>query len=122
MYVSLGLYLVCTKGIIYDYTYLSCFDIEKVCSFYINYLGFRIDWEHKYSENMPVYLQISLNDIVIHLSEHNGDSSPGNSIRIKINDLKNFHSLLSRKEYPYSNPAIEKMPWNTIELTVIDPF
>ena len=71
---------------------------------------------------MPVYLQISLNDIVIHLSEHNGDSSPGSSIRIKINDLKNFHSLLSRKEYPYSNSAIEKMPWNTIELTVIDPF
>lgn len=98
------------------------FDIEKVYSFYINYLGFKIDWEHKYSENMPVYIQVSLNDAVIHLSEHQGDSSPGSAIRIKIDDLKSFHSLLSKKEYPYSNPAIEKMPWNTIELSVIDPF
>ncbi|UOQ86899.1 glyoxalase superfamily protein [Gracilibacillus salinarum] len=98
------------------------FDMEKVHSFYINYLGFKKDWEHQYSENMPVYIQVSLNDAVIHLSEHYGDASPGGAIRIKIKDLKSFHSLLVEKQYPYSNPAIEKTPWGTSELTVIDPF
>ncbi|QOR64883.1 VOC family protein [Cytobacillus suaedae] len=98
------------------------FDIEVAHSFYINYLGFELDWEHRYSANMPVYIQVSLSDAVLHLSEHHGDSSPGSAIRIKLTDLKKFHSLLSQKDYPYSNPSINKTPWNTIEITVIDPF
>ena len=98
------------------------FDLKKAHSFYIDYLGFELDWTHQYSENMPLYFQISLNDAVLHLSEHHGDSTPGSAIRIKINNLDNFHSFLSKKDYPYSNPAVEKTPWNTIELTVIDPF
>lgn len=71
------------------------FDIEKAKTFYLNYLGFKQDWKHQYDENMPFYFQVSLNDAVIHLSEHHGDSSPGSAIRIKINDLENFHSSLS---------------------------
>lgn len=98
------------------------FDIEKTHSFYINYLGFEMDWKHQYSDSMPVYIQVSLNEAVLHLSEHHGDSSPGSAIRIKINDLENFHSSLSKKKYPYSKPGIEKTPWDTIEVTVIDPF
>ncbi|WP_077618249.1 glyoxalase superfamily protein [Bacillus sinesaloumensis] len=98
------------------------FDMEKTLSFYIKYLGFKIDWKHQFEKNMPLYFQVSLNDAVLHLSEHHGDSSPGSAIRIKIKDLVNFHSSLSKKEYPYSNPAIEKTPWDTIELTVVDPF
>jgi hypothetical protein len=98
------------------------FDMEKTHSFYIKYLGFNIDWKHQYAENMPFYFQVSLNKAVLHLSEHHGDASPGSAIRIKINDLKSYHSLLSQKEYSYSKPAIEKTTWDTIELTVIDPF
>jgi catechol 2,3-dioxygenase-like lactoylglutathione lyase family enzyme len=98
------------------------FDIEKAYSFYIEFLGFRHDWEHRFEENMPVYLQISLNEVVLHLSEHHGDASPGAAIRVKIEDLRSFHSYLTGKEYRYANPAIEKTSWNTIELTVIDPF
>lgn len=101
---------------------LRIFDIEKAHAFYINYLGFELDWEHQYSENMPMYSQVSLNNDFLHLSEHHGDSSPGSAIRIKINNLKKFHSSLLEKEYPYANPAIEKTPWDTIELTIIDPF
>lgn len=98
------------------------FDIEKAHSFYVEFLGFKMDWKHQFAENMPFYYQVSFDNVVLHLSEHHGDSSPGSAIRIKINDLKSYHSLLSEKEYSYSDPAIEKTPWNTIELTVIDPF
>lgn len=59
---------------------------------------------------------------MIHLSEYHGDALPGGAIRVKLNDLKNYHAVLSRKEYPYSKPNIEKTSWDTIELTVIDPF
>ncbi len=56
-----------------------------------------MDWKHRYSENMPVYFQVSLNDAFLHLSEHHGDSSPGSTNRIKINDLENFYSSFSKK-------------------------
>jgi hypothetical protein len=59
---------------------------------------------------------------VLHLSEHHGDASPGAAIRVEIKDLRGFHSFLSGKEYRYAIPDIEKTPWNTIELTVVDPF
>lgn len=98
------------------------FDIEKAKLFYLGFLGFKLDWEHRYEENRPLYLQISLQDAVIHLSEHHDDASPGGAIRIKIDDVKDYHSVLLSKEYAYSKPNIEKTPWGTIELTVIDPF
>ncbi len=95
------------------------FDIEKTDSFYIEYLGFKMDWKHQYAENMPFYFQVSLNNAVLHLSEHHGDASPGSAIRIKIKGLKSYHSLLIEKGYPYAKPAVEKTPWDTNELTVI---
>ncbi|MBJ8050986.1 VOC family protein [Bacillus cereus] len=98
------------------------FDVEKAHLFYINFLGFKLDWEHRYEDNMPLYMQISLHNAVIHLSEHHGDASPGGAIRVKIDDVKGYHSVLLSKEYAYSKPSIEKTPWDTIELTVIDPF
>ena len=98
------------------------FELEKAKEFYVDFLGFKIDWSHQYEENMPIYCQISLNHIILHLSEHHGDSSPGCAIRIKLDNIKQFHSNLQAKKYAFSNPALEKSPWNTVELTVIDPF
>lgn len=98
------------------------FDVEKATLFYLDFLGFKMDWEHRYEEHMPLYIQISLHDAVIHLSEHHGDASPGGAIRIKIDDVKDYHSVLLSKEHAYSKLDIEETPWGTIELTVIDPF
>lgn len=99
------------------------FDIEIAHWFYIKYLGFTLDWKHQFDEGVPLYFQVSLKDAVIHLSEHHGDSSPGSAIRIKMDEgLERYHSALSEKGYEYSQPAIEKAPWETIEFTVIDPF
>lgn len=98
------------------------FDIDKSHAFYLDYLGFKLDWQHQFAENMPLYFQISLDEIVMHLSEHHGDASPGSAIRIKKDNLRSYYASLSEKKYRYANPCIETTPWNTLELTVIDPF
>lgn len=59
---------------------------------------------------------------MIHLSEHHGDCSPGSAIRVKVNNIESLHSTLKTKNYKYNKPGIEKTPWNTKEITVIDPF
>ncbi len=50
---------------------LRIFDYKRAIEFYIDWLGFKIDWEDK-PANAPVYLQVSLHDIELHLSEHHG--------------------------------------------------
>ena len=35
------------------------FDYEKAVEFYVTWLGFKIDWEHKFDEESPLYIQVS---------------------------------------------------------------
>ena len=35
------------------------FDVAKAHEFYLGYLGFKIDWEHRFEPGMPLYTQIS---------------------------------------------------------------
>ena len=38
--------------------------------FYIEWLGFKIEFEHQFEENTPYYIGITKDDIQLHLSEH----------------------------------------------------
>jgi hypothetical protein len=100
------------------------FDYDKAIEFYIGWLGFTIDWEHK-PENAPIFMQVSMRDIVLRLSEHHGDGSPGIQITIeKFTGLREYHQLLINKNYKYNKPGVEVPEWNPkeINVTVIDPF
>jgi catechol 2,3-dioxygenase-like lactoylglutathione lyase family enzyme len=33
---------------------LRMFDVAKAREFYVDFLGFKIDWEHKHGENSPL--------------------------------------------------------------------
>ena len=37
---------------------LRIFDLAKAKEFYVDYLGFSVEWEHRFEENTPAYLQI----------------------------------------------------------------
>ena len=51
--------------------------MEKAREFYIEFLGFAVDWEHRFEGVAPVYMQVSRGNLVLHLSEHHGDACPG---------------------------------------------
>jgi catechol 2,3-dioxygenase-like lactoylglutathione lyase family enzyme len=100
---------------------LRIFSIEKAKEFYVDYLGFKIDWEHRYEENMPLYMQVSRGNLVLHLSEHHGDGSPGANLRVEMTGVEDFHREIAAKNYRYFRPGIELTPWKTKETGVIDP-
>ncbi|WP_040226919.1 glyoxalase superfamily protein [Bhargavaea cecembensis] len=100
---------------------LRMFDPERTYAFYRDYLGFTIVWEHRFEEGMPLYAELSLDGNVIHLSEHHGDATPGSAVRIRLDDLEAFLGRLRKQDYPFMNPEIERVPWGTDELTVLDP-
>ena len=101
---------------------LRIFDEAKAREFYVDFLGFRVDWEHRFEPGLPLYMQVSRDSCVLHLSEHHGDCSPGSAIRIDAHNLDAFYRELSAKEYKYARPGIETMPWGTRDMSVKDPF
>ena len=100
---------------------LRSFDEAKMREFYLDFLGFRLDWEHRFEAGLPLYVQVSRGDCVLHVSEHHGDASPGGALRIRVDDLDALHAELAGKQYRHARPGIEAMPWGR-DLTVHDPF
>ena len=89
------------------------FDVAKAQEFYVGFLGFRVDWEHRFDETAPLYMQVSRDGLLLHLSEHHGDASPG---------LEAYHREITAKGYRFMRPGIEVAPWNARVMEVIDPF
>ncbi len=101
---------------------LRIFDEAKAREFYVGFLGFVVDWEHRFEPDLPLYMQVSRDGCVLHLSEHHGDCCPGAAVRIDTDGLDAFHAELSARQYKYARPGIETMPWGTRDLSVKDPF
>ena len=101
---------------------LRIFDVAKADEFYLDYLGFRVDWDHRYDDNAPLYRQISRGDLILHLSEHHGDGSPGARLRVTMVGIEAFLDELGAKNYRYMRPGLERTGWKTLETGVIDPF
>jgi catechol 2,3-dioxygenase-like lactoylglutathione lyase family enzyme len=98
------------------------FDYNKAKEFYVDWLGFKIDWEHTFEPGTPLYVQLSMFDITLHLSEHHGDGTPGSKVVIQCNGLRDFHQQLNLKNYKYNRPGLEEAPWEALTMEVIDPF
>ncbi|KTG28768.1 glyoxalase [Idiomarina sp. WRN-38] len=101
---------------------LRSFDEIKAKEFYLKFLEFDLDWEHRFSEDLPLYMQISKGSCVLHISEHHGDSSPGTALRIQVSNLEAYRELLLGKCYKYSRPVIQEMPWGSKDMSISDPF
>lgn len=101
---------------------LRIFDEKLAKSFYLDFLSFKLDWEHRFEPSFPLYMQVSLGSCILHLSEHHGDCTPGGAIRIELDKLENYHQQLLDTSYYYARPGIEQTPWGTKEVQVIDPF
>lgn len=101
---------------------LRVFDEAKTREFYVDFLGFSIDWEHRFEEGLPLYMQVSKDNCTLHLSEHHGDCCPGSAIRIEIDAIDAYQKELIEKQYQNSRPGIQDMPWGGRDMSIQDPF
>ena len=97
------------------------FDVEKAREFYCGFLGFAIDWEHRFGADFPLYCQVSRGNMLLHLSEHSGDASPGAKAFVHMTGIAAFHRELTEKAYRYMKPGLEEQPWGR-QVEVTDPF
>ncbi len=101
---------------------LRIFDVQKAKEFYIDWLEFNLEWEHVFEENFPVYMEVSKDNIKIHLTEHHGDCTPGSKIFINCNNIQEYCEKLKAKNYKFYKPGVEKTFYNSLCMDVTDPF
>jgi catechol 2,3-dioxygenase-like lactoylglutathione lyase family enzyme len=102
---------------------LRIFNVEKAKEFYVDFLGFQIDFEHRFDDNSPLYMQVSRDGLTLHSSEHYGDACPGSTVFVGMDGLEEFQKELAARNYTYLNPGIERdedIGLKTME--TIDPF
>jgi len=112
-----------TPGITFDKAIpiLRMFDETKAREFYLDFLGFSVEFEHRFEADLPLYLGISRNGLHLHLSEHHGDASPGSTIFVPMQNIELLRDELQGKRYGYGRPDIVEQGWGKI-LEVYDPF
>jgi len=98
------------------------FSVEKAREFYLGFLGFKVDWEHRFDPEAPVYMQVSRDGLVLHLSEHHGDGTPGSAAYVYMTGVAELHRELNAREYRYNRPGLQQQDWGMTELAVVDPF
>ncbi|MGD9477646.1 glyoxalase superfamily protein [Shinella sp. G-2] len=97
------------------------FDVAKAHEFYLGFLGFSVDWEHRYGDNFPLYTQVSRGGLRLHLSEHAGDATPGGNMVVYMKGIRAFQKDLIGKNYRYMKPGLED-EGSRLEVEVTDPF
>jgi catechol 2,3-dioxygenase-like lactoylglutathione lyase family enzyme len=95
------------------------FDLGATLRFYCEYLGCGLDWQEGDGDG-PTYLQVSRGDLVLHLSSHHGDGTPGTAVLIETRDVESLHRELHATNYPFFNPGLEPHGAGR-EMTLMDP-
>lgn len=97
------------------------FSEQKAKEFYLDFLGFSLEWEHRFEETLPLYAQVRRGDLVLHLSEHHGDATPGSTNYVPLEGIRQLQAELIAKRYSYARPSIVEVPWG-LTMEVTDPF
>jgi catechol 2,3-dioxygenase-like lactoylglutathione lyase family enzyme len=92
--------------------------------FYIDFLGFHVDWIGHLPG--PRYMQISLGDCLLHLSQHDGDAKPGAAVLLHTDNIEQYVAELVAKQYPpgvaEQDPGTCEQPWGSQDMVLVDPF
>ena len=62
--------------------------------FYVQGLGFVVDWEHRFDTDMPLFAQLTRDGQTLFLSAHAGDCAVGGAVYFKVTVTSAFEVLL----------------------------
>ena len=103
---------------------LRMLDEGKAKGFYLDYLGFEIDWECRFSPTAPLYMQIRLGDAIMHLNGHAREDAPISQVNIPVLGLQNYYEFLIAKGANYPKPCVvdPRHQGRNTDMNIVDPF
>ena len=99
---------------------LRIFDEIKAREFYIGWLGFTVDWDHRFQPNFPVFMQVSRDGMALFLTEHRGDCPVGGLVHFYVPDVDAWYAEFQRKEIPVQEPPNQSID-GLRDMNVLDP-
>lgn len=101
---------------------LRSFDETRAREFYIDYLHFALQWEHRFEPDSPLYMRLRRDDFIVDLSEHHGDGTPGSVVWVTVTDVYALRDELHATDYPNMRPGVEADSPGGPTMDVVDPF
>jgi catechol 2,3-dioxygenase-like lactoylglutathione lyase family enzyme len=95
-------------------------DVAVTKRFYVDYLGCTLDWQDGEGDR-PVYMQVSRGAMVLQLSSHHDDGTPGSAVLVHTKGLEALWGELRKRDYPFLSPGLEPGPGGGREVQLIDP-
>ena len=93
---------------------------ERSLAFYVDRLGFAVDWKHQFESGFPLFFQITRAGQTLFLTEHAGDCEPGGAVYFRVPDAAACHAdFVRRGLLTEATPA--PTPWGTLEFLLRDP-
>ena len=89
-------------------------------AFYVEGLGFQIDWEHRFEQHFPVFMQVSRDGMAFFLTEHRGDCPVGGLLHFYVSDVDAWFAEFQGKSIAVTEPPNNDLPGVRI-MTVLDP-
>ena len=91
----------------------------EVVEYYVDWLGFKIDWEFRFAPDKPAYMQVSRDNLFLHLNEWEEGPFGSNAVA-HVDDIKAlFKEWKARR--PDWDGTVFKTPWNVLRIDLEDP-
>ena len=95
-------------------------------AFYVDFLGFEIEWEHRFEDSpeSPLYMQIRLGQAVIQLNGHAKPDTPPAELRTLVRGVQAFCNHLRSIESKIPKPSVvdPRYSGKNTDMNLIDPF
>ncbi len=95
-------------------------DAERSLRFYVDGLGFAVDWEHRFEPGFPLFVSLTRAGQTIFLSEHAGDCQPGGAVYLVVPDVDGCAEQFRRAGIEPDQPPHDT-PWDRREMLLVDP-
>lgn len=89
-------------------------------AFYVDGLGFRIDWEHRFEPHFPVFMQVSRDGLAFFLTAHTGDCPAGGLVHLYVPNVDSWFAEFQGRGVPVNEPPNESLQ-GLRSMTVVDP-
>jgi len=95
-------------------------DAPRSVAFYVDGLGFAVDWVHQPELALPVFMQLTRVGQTLFLTAYAGDCQPGGAACFVVPDVDAaYREIVARGHVAVAPPV--NTPWGRREMVITDP-
>ncbi|MFQ4138602.1 glyoxalase superfamily protein [Nodosilinea sp. PGN35] len=92
---------------------------ERSKAFYLDQLGFELEWEHRFAPHLPVFMAVVCDRMRLYLSAHAGDCQVGGLVHFVVPEVETWHQDFLKRGVPVTVPPNNDLGfW---QMTIADP-